>query len=75
MDFEVLKLNRNISLDILKIALAFMVVGLHAGFLSSVTSIGYYLTVNGVFGIAVPIFLLIGGFYFYTAVSKDNTTA
>lgn len=51
-----------------------MVVGLHAGFLSSETSMGSYLTVNGVFRIAVPIFLLIGGFYFYIAVSKGNTT-
>jgi len=67
-------LNRNLSLDILKIVLAFMVVGLHAGFLSSVTSTGNYLTVNGIFRIAVPIFLLIGGFYFYVAVSKGNAS-
>ena len=42
-------LNRNIALDILKLSLAFMVVGLHAGFLTDITSLGQYLTVNGVF--------------------------
>ncbi len=65
-------MNRNIALDFLKIALAFMVVGLHAGFLSSTTPMGSYLTVNGIFRIAVPIFLLIGGFYFYTAIAKGK---
>jgi len=67
------KLNRNVTLDVLKIILAFMVVGLHAGFLSSVTSTGSYLAVNGIFRIAVPIFLLIGGFYFHVATSRGNT--
>lgn len=65
--------NRNITLDILKISLAFMVVGLHAGFLSDITSLGNYLTVNGLFRIAVPIFFIINGFYFYQTVIKENT--
>mgnify|MGYP002150083267 CR=1 FL=1 len=68
------ELNRNVSLDILKIVLAFMIVGIHAGFLSSLTSAGSYLTVNGVFRIAVPIFLLIGGFYFYAAILKGKAS-
>lgn len=65
-------MSRNVSLDILKLVLAFMVVGLHADFLSSVTSTGSYLAVNGIFRIAVPIFLLIGGFYFYVATLKGS---
>ena len=50
-----------------------MVVGLHAGFLEDVSSIGYYLTVNGIFRIAVPFFLLINGFYFYPVLVKEKS--
>ena len=49
-----------------------MVVGLHAGFLGDITELGRYLTRNGIFRIAVPIFLLINGFYFYTVLNKGN---
>jgi len=61
-----------VSLDILKVVLAFMVVGIHAVFLADVTLTGSYLTVNGVFRIAVPIFLLISGFYFYPIVIQNK---
>lgn len=49
-----------------------MVVGLHAGFLSDITSTGSYLSVNGVFRIAVPVFLLISGFFFYPVIKQDK---
>jgi surface polysaccharide O-acyltransferase-like enzyme len=62
--------NRNVSLDILKLLLAFMVVGLHTNFLIDISPLGYFLTVNGVFRVAVPIFLLINGYYFYSVISK-----
>ncbi len=52
--------------------MAFMVVGLHAGFLSDFTPLGGYLSVNGIFRIAVPIFLIISGFYFFSVVSNNN---
>lgn len=52
--------------------MAFMVVGLHARFLGDFTALGQYLTVNGLFRIAVPVFLIINGFYFYPELSKDN---
>lgn len=58
-------MQRNIALDILKLTLAVMVVGLHAGFLGDVSPLAEYLTVNGLFRMAVPIFLLINGFFFY----------
>jgi hypothetical protein len=57
--------QRNVALDILKLTLAVMVVGLHAGFLGDVSPLAEYLTVNGLFRMAVPIFLLINGFFFY----------
>ncbi len=66
-------MNRNVALDFLRITLACMVVGLHAGFLCDITSIGYYLTVNGIFRIAVPVFILINGFYFFPVISKGRT--
>jgi len=65
-------LSRNIALDILKLSMAFMVVGLHAGFLGDFTPLGQYLTVNGLFRIAVPIFLIINGFYFYSTLAKNK---
>tara|TARA_R110001583_G_scaffold192787_1_gene359773 strand:+ start:821 stop:1771 length:951 start_codon:yes stop_codon:yes gene_type:complete len=65
-------MGRNIALDILKLSMAFMVVGLHAGFLGDITPLGSYLTVNGIFRIAVPIFFLINGFYFYPIILKNS---
>ncbi|RFO98004.1 hypothetical protein DIC66_04570 [Rhodoferax lacus] len=55
-------------MDTLKIGLAFMVVGLHARFLSDVSPLAEYLTVNGIFRIAVPIFFLINGYFFYPTI-------
>jgi hypothetical protein len=66
-------LNRNVALDILKLMLAFMVVGLHSGFLLEISTMSEYLAVNGIFRIAVPIFLLINGFYFYTFLIQKRT--
>ncbi|MDV7104658.1 acyltransferase family protein [Vibrio sp. TH_r3] len=57
-------MERNFSLDILKLCLAFMVVGLHAGFLNDFSAAGHFLTVHGVFRIAVPLFFVINGYYF-----------
>jgi surface polysaccharide O-acyltransferase-like enzyme len=52
--------------------MAFMVLGLHAGFLSDYSKSGEFLFVNGIFRIAVPIFFIINGYYFYS--SLDNNT-
>jgi len=59
-------------LDALKLAMAFMVVGIHAGFLDGLSSLGNYLTTQGFFRIAVPIFLIINGFYFFAVVTKKK---
>lgn len=42
-----------------------MVVSIHTRFLSDISDTGAYLTTNGIFRIAIPIFLLVSGFYFY----------
>lgn len=65
-------LKRNISLDLLKLAMAFMVVGLHARFLSEISKFAEFLFVNGIFRIAVPIFFIINGFYFYSILIKKK---
>lgn len=64
-------MNRNVSLDVLKLLMAFMVVGLHAGFLGELSTLGSYLSVNGLFRVAVPVFLIINGFYFYPVLAKN----
>lgn len=65
-------MKRNISLDILKLTMALMVLGLHAGFLSDYSKSAEFLFVNGIFRIAVPIFFIINGYYFHS--SLDNNT-
>lgn len=65
-------MSRNLALDILKVILAFMVVGIHVGFLSDINGHLHYLTAEGIFRIAVPIFILISGFYFYSSVLENK---
>lgn len=65
-------MNRNVSLDILKLFMAFMVVGLHASFLKEFSELGSYLATNGLFRIAVPVFLIINGFYFFPVLVKNS---
>ena len=67
-------MHRNIGLDVTKLILAFMVVGLHAGFLGDVSTLAEYLSVNGLFRVAVPIFFIINGFFF-RSVMKGGTEA
>ncbi|WP_257326171.1 acyltransferase [Pseudoalteromonas rhizosphaerae] len=64
-------MERNVSLDFLKLFMAFMIVGLHAGFLSEFSKLGAYLFNNGIFRIAVPVFFVINGFYFYSTLIKN----
>ncbi|WP_045040795.1 acyltransferase family protein [Photobacterium iliopiscarium] len=64
--------NRNLTLDILKISLAFMVVAIHGGFLSKFSQLGDFLTTNGLFRIAVPIFFIINGYYFISVNNIDK---
>ncbi|ODM42347.1 acyltransferase family protein [Cereibacter johrii] len=54
---------RNLSLDALKIVMAVMVVGLHAGFLRDLHPMASDFFTNCLFRIAVPTFLVINGYY------------
>ncbi|MFP7657401.1 acyltransferase family protein [Chryseobacterium proteolyticum] len=61
---------RNLSIDILKIVLAFFVVFLHMHLFQDTRPVLGFVLVNGVFRMAVPTFLIITGYYFYYV---DNT--
>ncbi|RMZ58627.1 hypothetical protein D1632_13595 [Chryseobacterium nematophagum] len=56
---------RNLSIDVLKIIMAFFVVFLHMHVLKVSHPELSYVLVNGLFRIGVPIFLIITGYYFY----------
>jgi len=56
---------RSLSIDILKIVLAFFVVFLHLHVLRDTYPSVSYVLVNGLFRIAVPVFLVISGYYFF----------
>jgi peptidoglycan/LPS O-acetylase OafA/YrhL len=53
--------QRNITLDILRIVMAFMVIGSHGGFLREFGQFARYIYVSGIVRIAVPIFLNTNG--------------
>ncbi|WP_269791601.1 acyltransferase family protein [Stenotrophomonas sp. Iso1] len=66
--------SRSLSVDLLKFALAFFVVAIHAHFLQDLDhSIGYIL-VNGIFRIAVPVFLIINGYYLFDILERGLFT-
>ncbi len=64
--------DRNISLDLLKVGMAFGVVALHAEIFADVSEVARYLAVNGILRLAVPVFLLINGFYFYPVIKAGE---
>jgi surface polysaccharide O-acyltransferase-like enzyme len=64
--------TRNISLDSLKIILAIFIVLLHCGFFREFSEKISYLTVQGLFRIAVPTFFIINGFFFENTLKNNN---
>lgn len=58
-------MRRSLSIDVLKIILAFFVVFLHMRLLRDSYPELSYVLVNGLFRIGVPVFLIITGYYFY----------
>lgn len=63
---------RNLSIDILKIILAFFVVFLHMHLLRDSHPELSFVLVNGIFRMAVPAFLIITGYYFYYVDNIDK---
>jgi surface polysaccharide O-acyltransferase-like enzyme len=65
-------MERNIAIDVLRIALAFMVIGKHTHFLYEIhPALGYFLS-DGLFRMAVPLFITISGFYFAFSLQRDS---
>jgi fucose 4-O-acetylase-like acetyltransferase len=64
--------ERNLSIDILKLFLSFAVVGLHGNIFRDFSPFLSYLFVNGLARIAVPVFLIISGFYFFEIKSQKQ---
>lgn len=65
-------MGRNAGLDLLKLFLALFVVAIHTQFLvESYPAISYFLN-NGFFRIAVPVFFVINGYFFYSAVFNNR---
>lgn len=65
-------MQRNAGTDGLKIALAMMVVALHASLFTETAEYLNYIFVNGLLRIAVPTFFIINGFYFYPLIAKNR---
>ncbi|HGT2815321.1 TPA: acyltransferase family protein [Klebsiella pneumoniae] len=63
---------RNISLDLLKVLLAFFVMLIHLKFLSTYYPEISYFLVNGIFRVAVPTFLVINGYFLYHIIGTDK---
>ncbi|MCK0769389.1 acyltransferase family protein [Chromohalobacter canadensis] len=65
-------MQRNIPLDILKLILAVIVVISHAGVLWGYSELGYQLTVEGLFRIVVPIFMIVSGYFFISVIRSRS---
>lgn len=59
-------MNRNLAVDALKCCLAIMVVGLHTNLFHGLSGGLNSIAVNGAFRVAVPIFFVLAGYYFYS---------
>ncbi len=68
-------LKRSLGLDLLRILMATMVIGLHTRWLSQVSPLWEQLTVNGLFRMAVPVFFLINGYYAFETIDSGRTAA
>lgn len=59
----------------MRLFMSFFVIGVHAQFLSDVNPLASYLSINGIFRLSVPIFLLISGFYSFSAFENGRNRA
>lgn len=63
---------RSRAVDILKLILAFMVVGIHANPFAPLGRTAILLTGDGIFRLGVPIFLLLNGYFLHAAVARNR---
>lgn len=65
-------MQRSASVDFSKIALAAMVVALHTEIFKETSDYLSFVFVNGLLRVAVPVFFIINGYYFYNIVAKGK---
>lgn len=65
-------MNRNASLDWLKLVLSLLVIAIHCHIFKEQGHLAHFLTVDGICRIAVPIFLVINGYYFEAAIQSKS---
>lgn len=65
-------MNRNLSIDYLRIVLSLLIVAIHVVLFNDINNYLSYFIVNGLSRIAVPLFLLINGYYFYEGIKNDS---
>lgn len=70
---QVAGVERNVTLDALRVLLAVMVVGIHARLFSDVAPLLNDALENYAFRIAVPIFFLINGYFLHAAIRRGRT--
>lgn len=63
---------RSRAVDVLKLSLAFMVVGIHANPFAPLGRTAILLTGDGLFRLGVPIFLLFNGYFLHAAVTRQR---
>ena len=63
---------RNSSIDYLKIILAVLVIGLHTRTLQETSPVVSFFLVNGLFRVAVPLFLIVSGYFFASIISEQG---
>ncbi|OYU40400.1 MAG: hypothetical protein CFE33_07740 [Pseudorhodobacter sp. PARRP1] len=63
---------RSRAVDLLKLLLAFMVVGIHANPFAPLGRTAILLTGDGLFRLGVPIFLLFNGYFLHAAVARER---
>ncbi|MDA0130016.1 acyltransferase family protein [Vibrio sp. MarTm2] len=65
-------MRRNLIIDLFKVVLACMVVAIHGINPIEISGIAYDMSINSIFRIAVPLFVLVSGYYFFYTI--DNNT-
>ena len=67
-------MGRNLFVDFAKVAMAFMVLAIHTGFLSEVNGPIEHLLDQGLFRIAVPLFFIFNGYYLGRDIDDSRGT-
>lgn len=65
-------MKRNLSIDYLRLVLSLLIVAIHVVLFNDINNYLSYFIVNGLSRIAVPLFLIINGYYFYESIKNGS---